>query len=140
MIDDLLVARVTTTIVHGGRSHRIRRGETVVYADDPVVRGREKLFRPLTVTQLGPRPARAVETATADPGERRELQLPPSAPIEEDAEEDATNASRAQTLDVPYHSWTRKELAAECKARDLSASGTKDELVARLKANEPDGD
>lgn len=76
MADQLLVARVTTTIVHQGRNHRIRKGETVVHADDPVVQGREKLFRPLAVTQLGRRPARAEETATAGPGERRDLRLP----------------------------------------------------------------
>lgn len=47
---------------------------------------------------------------------------------------------RVQTLDDPYRSWTRRELVAESRARDLPTSGTKDELVARLKANEPDGE
>lgn len=49
-------------------------------------------------------------------------------------------AARVQTLDDPYRSWSRRELVAECRARDLPTSGTKDELAARLKANEPDGE
>ncbi|TDC47644.1 hypothetical protein E1281_25935 [Actinomadura sp. KC345] len=52
----------------------------------------------------------------------------------------AEPAARVQTLDDPYASWTRRELVAECRARDLPTSGAKDELVARLKANEPDGE
>lgn len=132
MNDELLVALVTTTIVHKGRGYRIERGVTVVYADDEVVQGRERLFGPLRVTRLGGRIPRtgAVETATAGPGERRQVQLPPAPRAEEDAEEDGD----------PYTSWTRKDLAAECKARGLPVYGSKDELVARLKANESDGD
>jgi hypothetical protein len=128
--DDLLVALTTTTIVHQGRSYRIERGVTVVYADDEVVQGRERLFGPLRVTRLGgrvpPAAGGAVETATAGPGERREVRL---AQPEQDAGQDAD----------PYASWTRKDLVAECKARDLPAYGSKDELIARLRAGEPDG-
>ena len=75
----LLIARTTAVIKLGSRTVRIRRGVTVVAADDPAVMGREHLFRPLTVTPLaGPdrpaRPSRArrrAEQATAAPGETR---------------------------------------------------------------------
>jgi len=75
----LLIARTTAVIKLGSRTVRIRRGVTVVAADDPAVKGREHLFRPLTVTPLaGPdrpaRPSRArrrAEQATAAPGETR---------------------------------------------------------------------
>lgn len=74
--DGLLVARVTTTIVHKGRRYPIRKGVTVVHSDDSVVQGRERLFEPLKVTRLGARAARATETATAGPGELRDVRLP----------------------------------------------------------------
>lgn len=48
----------------------------------------------------------------------------------------APTEPRDQTLDDPYHSWSRKDLVAEARKRDLPSYGTKDELVARLKANE----
>lgn len=76
--DGLLIAATTAVITHEGRTYRIRKGDTVVMADDPVVKGREKLFKPLKVTHLGrrERPAAQVEDATAEPGEKRELSRP----------------------------------------------------------------
>jgi len=120
--DELLVARVTTTIVAGGRRYPIRKGVTVVHRDDPVVQGRQQLFRPLTVTRLGGRPVRS-ETATAGPGEFRGPVLPPEPEPEAPA--------------GPLETWTRKELADECRARGLPTSGTKDELIGRLMAGGP---
>ena len=46
---------------------------------------------------------------------------------------------RVQTLDISYDTWTRKELQAELRRRGLPVSGNKDQQVARLKANEPEG-
>lgn len=159
--DGLLVARVTTTIVHKGRRYPIRKGVTVVHSDDTVVQGRERLFEPLKVTRLGPRTARWTETATAGPDERREVQLPSElgggevTPAETSGAEGRAGSTpagtasspppadpepRVQTLDDPYYSWSRKDLVTECRARDLPTSGNKDELIGRLKANEPDGD
>ena len=76
---DLLIARTTAVIriEEKGmrpRTVRIRRGVTVVRADDPALKGREKLFRPLEVSRLGgpARPARRrTERACAEPGQRR---------------------------------------------------------------------
>lgn len=47
------------------------------YADDPIVRGREHLFGPITVRRSVPVPmtASTTETATAGPGERRSSPL-----------------------------------------------------------------
>jgi len=83
MATDLLIARTTASIrlKNEGRTVRIRKGVTVVRADDPAVKGRESLFRPLVVTPLGTRAPtirRPVnqrrtrpERATAAPGEPR---------------------------------------------------------------------
>jgi hypothetical protein len=53
---------------HDGRRRKITKGQTIVSADDPIVRGREKLFRPLHPQQFG-----HVEQATAAPGEKRSV-------------------------------------------------------------------
>lgn len=43
------------------------------YADDPIVRGREHLFGPVSVRRSVPVSASTTETATAGPGERRSV-------------------------------------------------------------------
>lgn len=95
---NLLIARTTAVIKLASRTVRIRRGVTVVAADDPAVMGREHLFRPLTVTPLaGPdrpaRPQRArrrAEQATAAPGETRATvdTTPDPGPAEDDQDTD----------------------------------------------------
>ncbi|MFW5415116.1 Lsr2 family protein [Nocardiopsis sp. CNT-189] len=73
-MSDLLVARTSAVIHVGRRRVRIRRGDTVVNADDPIVAGREHMFEPLRVPYLGAA-APAIERATADPGERRTVEV-----------------------------------------------------------------
>lgn len=46
------------------------------YSDDPVVKGREHMFGDLQVRSSQPNPAN--ETASAAPGERRNVKRPPS--------------------------------------------------------------
>ncbi len=43
-------------------------------------------------------------------------------------------------VDEPYSKWTVDELKAELKERKLSTEGKKDELVARLEADDAEGD
>jgi hypothetical protein len=65
---EYLIAVESAVIREGSRRHVIHRNKTVVRADDPIVKGREKLFRPLDrKVMLGS----DVEQATAAPGERR---------------------------------------------------------------------
>jgi len=73
-MSDLLVARTSAVIHVGRRRVRIRRGDTVVNADDPIVAGREHMFEPLRVPYLGAA-VPTVERATADPGERRTVEV-----------------------------------------------------------------
>lgn len=106
---ELLVARKTTVITDGRRRHlKIRKG-TVVNADDPIVRGREGLFEPLTVKYLGRPTPRATETATADPGEMREVRLPSKlggeevAPAETSGAEGRAGSTPAGTASSPSY-------------------------------------
>lgn len=63
---------------------------------------------------------------------------------EYDAEQDVDpspqsqgNADLPATEEIPpYSEWSKDELVAELKTRKLSASGNKDELVARLDADD----
>lgn len=67
---NLVMARQNVRMSSGGARSLLRKG-TVVCVDDPVVRGREHLFRPVDVTHhCGEGP---VEQATAAPGEKRSL-------------------------------------------------------------------
>lgn len=43
------------------------------YSDDPIVQGRESLFTELSVKSSGPPSSHSTETATAGPGERRNV-------------------------------------------------------------------
>lgn len=54
----------------------------------------------------------------------------PASPPEPDEDEDEDD----------YNNWTVKELAAEAEDRGLAKSGTKDELIARLRANDAEND
>lgn len=40
----------------------------------------------------------------------------------------------------PYSEWEYKELQAEAKARDLNASGTKEDLISRLNENDAENE
>lgn len=88
-----------------------RKGRLVA-ANDPVVTGREHLFRPAEAR---------VERATAAPGELRDV-TPPG----------ETASASDSVADTNWSSMTKPELVAELDARGLSTSGTKAELVARL--------
>jgi hypothetical protein len=75
---DMLVAKASAVIFRNGRRRVITKDKTILSADDPLVQGREQLFRPVQVTRST---ASAVETATAAPGERRSTSRPrPAAP------------------------------------------------------------
>lgn len=37
---------------------------------------------------------------------------------------------------LPYSEWTKEDLVAECREREIPVSGTKSELVARLEEND----
>jgi nucleoid-associated protein YgaU len=75
---DMLVAKASAVIFRNGRRTVITKDKTILSADDPLVEGREQLFRPVKVTRST---ASAVETATAAPGERRSTRRPqPAAP------------------------------------------------------------
>lgn len=69
---DILVANTTAFIKHDGRRIMLRRGVTLVRADDPVAREHKAMFEPLDVGYLG-RGDAPVEQATAAPGEKRDL-------------------------------------------------------------------
>lgn len=71
MNQEVLVAATTTTFRHGDRRVYLVEGQTLVRSDDPVVKGREAMFRPLNLGYLGG----PVEQATAAPGEKRDLGL-----------------------------------------------------------------
>lgn len=75
----------------------------------------------------------------AEPRSNDEYSRPSPVVVEQEADA-AELEPRVQTLEDPYDSWTRKELQAELRKRGLPVSGTKDEQVARLKANEPQED
>lgn len=63
---DLLVAR-RAAVIRGRNPRRISKGQ-IFRADDPIVKGREHLFRLLDVPD--------VEQATAAPGEKRTVTKP----------------------------------------------------------------
>lgn len=57
------------------------------------------------------------------------------------AEEESRKALDVQTIDLeevdePYDKWKVEDLREECRARGLSDEGKKDELVARLQADD----
>lgn len=69
----------------------IREGDRY-WSDDPIVKGREHMFRELTVKSSRPAAGTsvgAVETATAAPGERRSVSRPPGRRRAESGEGDA---------------------------------------------------
>jgi hypothetical protein len=70
MSQDILVANVTASLKYNGQRVCLVAGKTLVRADDPIVKGREDMFRPLAVGYLAGGP---VEQATAAPGEKREI-------------------------------------------------------------------
>ena len=72
---EYLIAVESAVIRDGGRRHVIHRNKTVVRADDPIVKGREKLFRPLERKVVL---SADVERATAVPGERRTVRRRPA--------------------------------------------------------------
>lgn len=70
MSQGILVANVTASLKHNGQRVCLVAGQTLVRADDPIVKGREDMFEPLVVGYLGGGP---VEQATAAPGEKRDI-------------------------------------------------------------------
>lgn len=76
---DLVVARQNASIRSAGRAQRvIRKGEPFC-VNDPLVRGREQLFEPARVEHYcskSGKETRLVETATANPGEKRMIKPP----------------------------------------------------------------
>lgn len=85
MCDLVMAVRTITVVTQGSRAHRRIKAGTVLCADDPIVRGREKLFQPVKVEHhckaaKSKKDAKedpvVVEQATAAPGERRTVRLP----------------------------------------------------------------
>lgn len=72
--------RALTIVPHGSKAHRRIKAGTVLCANDPLVRGRERLFVPVRVQhhcELAGGGNRApVEQATAAPGELRTVAPP----------------------------------------------------------------
>ncbi|WFE45312.1 hypothetical protein [Verrucosispora sp. WMMD1129] len=75
---DLMVARTSGVIMHKGRRHTIRRGQTIGRKGHPVVDGHPRLWEPLRVHY--DLPGEGVEQATAAPGELRDLPPVPAGP------------------------------------------------------------
>ncbi|WP_304452903.1 histone-like nucleoid-structuring protein Lsr2 [Nocardiopsis sp. YSL2] len=98
---DLLVARTSAVVAIGRRRVRIRKGVTIVNADDSFVRGRENLFEPLEVPYIGggdasKRRRPVVEETTADPGQTREPDLTVSSEDPQETSEGDGQDDRAQ--------------------------------------------
>lgn len=89
------------------------------YSDDPVVRGREKLFGELQVRSSRPtRPVSspAVETASADPGEKRSVTSPPGDDLDAlrtEAEKAGVKVDKRWGADK-----LRQEIAAKAKGKE----------------------
>ncbi|GAA1766149.1 Lsr2 dimerization domain-containing protein [Streptomonospora arabica] len=141
----LLIARTSAVITEGRRSYRIKRGQTVVRADDPVVRGREHLFRELTVTRLGhrataeptpPRPARTMEDATAVPGRPREADVTAGAPVEPEPEQPREEPAEqsAEAADEP----ASEEEAPEPSTREVRAWARENGMDVPSRGRVPD--
>jgi hypothetical protein len=65
---DLMVAQQSAVVRKDGKRHVITAWRTMLPADDPLVKGRERLFRP-------------VESATAEPGEVRAMRRKKAQPV-----------------------------------------------------------
>lgn len=151
---DLLVARTSAVVALGRRRVRIRKGVTIVNADDSFVRGRENLFEPLEVPYIGggdasKRRRPVVEDATADPGQTREVTLSPTEqpPQETDADsdtgaEDTPSESEPQAdpepapEPEPEPEPTVKEVRAWAREEDIKVPARgkiPDEVVAAYK-------
>ena len=72
----ILTPTTTVAVIHEGRQVLLRQGRTLVRAGHPITIGREHLFEPVRVDYD------VVEQATAAPGEKRSVKLPP-APVDE---------------------------------------------------------
>lgn len=70
----LLTPTVTIAVTHEGRQVLLRQGRTLVRVGHPITVGREQLFEPVRVDY------ELVEQATAAPGEKRAVKLPPANP------------------------------------------------------------
>lgn len=115
----ILVANVTTMFRHEGRKLMLRRGVTLVHADDPVVKGRESMFRPLEVSYLGGAP---VETATAAPGEKRATPTPTPDP-EPEAESNQPSQSD------PKAAWVKWAVDSGRATENEAEAMTKAQLI-----------
>lgn len=74
---DLVVARTSGVVMHRGLRLAVRRGQTIARASHSIVVEHPRLWEPITVHYDVPAAA-PVETATAAPGEKRDVQLPVS--------------------------------------------------------------
>lgn len=68
----LVVVKTNASIKVGAARRTLQQG-TVLCVSDPLVAGREKLFRPLEVQHYCGETDRSVEQTTAAPGEKRDL-------------------------------------------------------------------
>ncbi|WNT45013.1 hypothetical protein SEA_PHUNAPHOKE_19 [Microbacterium phage PhunaPhoke] len=82
---------------------------------------------------------------SVDGEEEDEGQTPDGFEESEDESEDDENESEdeeendeEQEEDLPYSEWDFADLQAELKERDLSAKGSKEQLVARLEQHDAD--
>lgn len=67
-----------SVVLEDGTPFAVSRGDRF-HADDPITKGRDRLFGPLSVRSsrpARPTPAAAVETASAAPGSRRQRTTP----------------------------------------------------------------
>lgn len=83
------------------------------------------------------------EFITDEPTEQDESEQDeePADDADTEADEvDETESTEEDAEDVPYSEWENDELREELKRRNLKQSGKKDELIARLEANDAESD
>lgn len=111
---DLLVAKRSTVLHIDGRRVVIRRGVTVAEVGAEIVKGREELWEPMTVHYPAAKRRETkppVETATAAPGEKRDL---PG----DDVDTAAVRAwAKDQGLDVPSRGRVPADVVQAYKTR-----------------------